>query len=150
MKLYFEVLGRRHLEWLRNLRNQNRQWFMDNRELSPIDQTLWFGRSCDSGDLNLVIKSMDGERVGFISVYDISIEGRAIIGRMMTDDKFKHQGYMERALIEVLTLCKDLLGIEELSLTVKKENIPARDLYVKFGFITYGLTTETLIMRKRL
>lgn len=123
---------------------------MDDREITPEMEVSWFKESSRNGDLNLVIKSVSGDRVGFISVYDISIEGRAVIGRMMTDDKFKRQGYMEYALIAVIELCREFLGLEELSLQVKKDNIPARDLYVKFGFITYGLTTDTLIMRKRL
>lgn len=149
MKSHFEVLGVRHLGWLMDLRNQNREWFMNTRELKPEDQDNWFKQSSNAGDLNLVIKTFEGDRVGFISVYNF-YHGVATIGRMMVDDKFKHQGYMESALINTIDICKRYLGIDELTLEVKKANIPARELYSKFGFVTYGITKETLIMRKRL
>lgn len=147
MKLSFEILGRRHLEWLRCLRNQNREWFMDTKIIThPEMQELWFRLSSGTGDLNLVIKNEE-ERVGFISVYNIS-GGGAVVGRMMVDDKYKRQGYMEKSLVNVFDICKRYLGIEELRLEVKGANIPARDLYTRLGFVTYGITQETLIMRK--
>ncbi len=151
MRLGFEVLGRRHLSWLRALRNENREWFMDTREIKdPEMQELWFRLSCGIGDLNLIIK--DGEeRVGFISVYNIA-NGTATIGRMMIEKKFKRQGYMIVALSKVQKLCKEYLDIEELKLEVKMSNIPARDLYVNSGFISYGFSgdRDTMFMKKRL
>lgn len=148
MKLTFEVLGRRHLDWLRNLRNENRGWFLDSREVNAIDEGLWFRYSTDTGDLNLVLK--DGEeRIGFISIYNTS-GGGAVVGRMMVESKHKRKGYMEKALINIFDICRRYLGIEELRLEVKKENLPARDLYCKLGFLTFGITQETLIMRKML
>lgn len=150
MKSHFEVLGIKHLVWLAALRNQNHEWFI-NDKIVDITQTLaWFKLSSEDGDLNLVIKTFEGDKVGFISVYDFNYGGVATIGRMMVDDKYKHKGYMESALINALDICKRFLGLDELVLEVKKSNIPARELYSKFGFITYGITQETLIMRKRL
>lgn len=148
MKSHFEVLSAKHLDWMTNVRNQNREWFMNSQPVEFKDTETWFEKSTDNGDLNLVIKTFGGDRVGFISVYNISPDGSATIGRMMVHDKFKHQGYMEGAMIGVLDICKRYLGIESLTLEVKKNNIPARDLYCKFGFVTFGITRDTLIMRK--
>lgn len=149
MKLSFEVLSTRHLDWLRSLRNQNRKWFLDSREIEKQNQEVWFRASSNNGDLNLVIKGEEEEkRVGFISVYNIK-NNTASIGRMMIDDEFKHQGYMERAMIYVFDICR-LLGLKTLSLEVKHENTNARSLYTKMGFVTYGYTPGTITMRKML
>jgi RimJ/RimL family protein N-acetyltransferase len=147
MPLSFEVLGRRHLDWLKDLRNNNREWFIDSKLILHNEmQELWFRLSSARGDLNLVIKD-EGQLVGFISVYNISGD-IANIGRMMVDNKFKHQGYMLKSLIKVFEICKKHLGIAELVLEVKNENIIARDLYTKMGFVAFGLTSRTVIMRK--
>lgn len=148
MALTFEVLGRRHLDWLMNLRNQNRKWFMNSEEITFDRQCGWFKNSSESGDLNLVMVDPDSyDRIGFISLYQFN-GGGATIGRMMTDDKFKHQGYMEKAMIKVFTICTHILGLHSLTLEVKRENLIACDLYVKMGFTTIGITQHTYIMRK--
>lgn len=147
MALGFEVLGRRHLSWLMELRNENREWFMDDRKIPSFNvQQFWFSESCNEGDLNLVI-TVDNERVGFISVYNIS-GGGATIGRMMVADKHKRKGYMTKAMINVFRICKYDLNIETLTLEVKTANIPARQLYTILGFTTIGYTTEVITMRK--
>lgn len=152
MGIRFELLNHRHLEWLRNLRNTNREWFFNKDEIKePELQQLWARISSDRGDLNLVIFDTNtDERVGFISLYEISPGGLAKVGRMMTVEHFKHQGYMQKALIKVCDIAKNHLGIKELTLEVLNSNIIARDFYVKMGFVTYGLTSEYMIMRKYL
>lgn len=142
----FEILGRRHLEWLKNLRNQNKEWFMDSQQVDIEETETWFRNSSNAGDLNLVIKNEE-ERIGFISVYNI-FGGVANIGRMMIEDKYKHQGYMERAMIHVFDICRNQLKLDELTLEVKASNIIARDFYSKMGFIVRGFTADTYIMRK--
>ncbi len=148
MRLNFSLLNKGKLEWLRNLRNQNKEWFINNRIIEHEDHVLWFQRSTQTGDLNLVIHDEEsGEAVGFLSIYNIYGEC-ANIGRMMIDDKYKHQGYMGRAIIKAFDLAKIYFGIHYLVLEVKNENVIARDLYTKMGFVTYGFTSHTLIMKK--
>lgn len=151
MGLSFEILGRRHLQWLTNLRNQNREWFFDDTEATLLSTETWFLQSCNRGDLNLVIRDPDSDdMVGFISLYAMTPGGCASIGHMMVDDKFKHQGYMEKAMCKVFDLARSYFRLCYLVLEVKKENIPARQLYSKLGFVTYGFTTDRLIQRKML
>jgi RimJ/RimL family protein N-acetyltransferase len=148
--LTLEPLGKRHLEWLRCLRNANREWFNDSRLIETHEQQYrWFRESTDRGDLNLVIRDADSDDlVGFISVYEILPGGSAVIGRMMIGEKFKRQSYMERAIIRVFDICKYAMAMSHLNLEVKSENIPARQLYSKLGFVDYGFTANTRIMRK--
>lgn len=151
MDIHFELLSRGTSEFLRNLRNENRQWFSDTKEINLESHAIWMNAPNRLKELNLIIKdSGNGEKVGFISVYDISPDGHAIIGRMMIVNTMKHQGYMKRAMIKVFELVRKYFGIRELVLTVKKENVIAVDFYIMMGFLTYGFTDKLHIMRKML
>lgn len=150
MNIHFENLSYKNLEFVRQLRNQNRAWFMYSEEVNEAGHGNWFRRTVQSGDVNLIIVDSNTRiQVGFISIYNITPDGHATIGRMMVDDSYKRKGYMLRALVKVLVLASEYYHIHEITLEVKKSNIPARDLYTRFGFVTIGFTNETLIMRKR-
>lgn len=148
MDIHFEMLSRRSSEFLRTLRNENREWFSDDRELSLESHLMWIDSPARMKELNLIIKDAENkDKVGFISIYDISND-YATIGRMMVVNTAKHKGYMKKAMIKAFELARRFFGIKELTLTVKKSNIIARDLYTKMGFMTYGFTDKLLIMRK--
>jgi RimJ/RimL family protein N-acetyltransferase len=148
MNISFKLLSLRNLEFVRLLRNENREWFINSREIDPIAHAMWFALE-NLGNLNLVIYLDSYEPVGFISLYNITPDGRANIGRMMVSSNHKHQGIMTRAIIKVFALCQEFFGIYELVLEVKNSNVIARTLYTKLGFTTYGFTKDTTIMRKR-
>lgn len=151
MAIHFELLNRNNLEALRKLRNENREWFIDSKEISFEDQYQWFvDRSKFTNDLIFLIidNNISYEYIGVISIYNITKDGLANIGRMMIADKFKRKGYMLRSLILMFELAQRFLGIKQLTLEVKSSNVPARELYTKVGFITYGFTKDTIIMRK--
>lgn len=148
MALIFKVLGKRHLTWLTALRNQNKEWFLNTKYVDISDTENWFKESSEKGDLNLIIEDISSdERVGFISLYNM-YGGSANIGRMMIDDKFKRQGYMEKAMCKIFDIAKNTLGLDHLVLEVKNENLPARQLYARLGFVTFGFTQNTCIQRK--
>jgi RimJ/RimL family protein N-acetyltransferase len=145
----FEPLSYRNLEFVRELRNQNKEWFMDSKEVLEEEHRQFFRETTQSGDINLVIRdNTTTERVGFISIYNITPDGHANIGRMMVKDSHQHQGYMLAALIKAFDLCH-YFDIRQLVLEVKASNVPARSLYTKCGFVTEGFTRDTIIMRKR-
>ncbi len=146
MKLSFKVLGTTNLRWLKELRNSNKEWFIDSNEVTDNSTWQWFNDSCSKGDLNLILV-LEDEKIGFLSIYNRNKDS-ANIGRMMMDDKYKHKGYMEDALIKVFDVCRLALNIKLLILEVKSSNVPARNLYTKMGFVTYGITADSLIMRK--
>lgn len=151
MDIIFELLSKGTSEFLRVLRNENRKWFSDEREISPEAQWEWIINPNRQKELNLIIKDSENrDKIGFISIYDISLDGHATIGRMMTVNSFKHKGYMKRAMIKAFRLAKEYFGLKELVLTVKKENVVAVDFYTKMGFMTYGFTDKIYIMRKAL
>lgn len=151
MDITFELLSKGTSEFLRNLRNENRGWFSDTNEILPEAQWEWVNSPARLKELNLIIKDSENkEKVGFLAIYDISSNGYATIGRMMTVYELRHKGYMKRAMIKAFELARKFFGIKELNLSVRKENVIATEFYIKMGFITYGLTDELYIMRKAL
>lgn len=152
MAIHFELLNRQNLEDLRKLRNENREWFINSKEISYEEQWVWFlNRGYITQEFIFLIKdsNLPNKYIGAISLYNVNSDGHfANIGRMMVANEFKHQGYMKRAMILMFEFAQKFLGIRELTLEVKNSNIIARDFYTKMGFITYGITKDTLIMRK--
>ncbi len=150
MHIHFRVLSYKDTEWLRILRNKNKGWFLNPNEIHPYSHLDWFFTSVKRGDVNLLIYNELNEPIGFISVYEITPDGYASIGRMMVDENHRHKGYMTRTMIKVMELCKNFYDIKELRLEVKAENVIARELYTKMGFTVQGFTKDTYIMRKSL
>lgn len=74
--------------------------------------------------------------VGFIGVWIIVGEGD--ITNIAVDSKYRQLGIGYNLLSELIELCISL-NCEYINLEVRASNIPAQNLYSKFGFINQGL-----------
>lgn len=79
------------LEFARELRNANRQWFCDAREVSRAQQREWFERlqCCPQVDFRLIYHG--SRKVGTISAIDIA-EG-AELGNVIVIPEVRGQGF---------------------------------------------------------
>jgi RimJ/RimL family protein N-acetyltransferase len=97
--MQLRLLERRDLETVRELRNRNREWFFDDREVTAERQREWF-ESLARKPVRFYVIEEDGRVVGTISVTEMP-EGREI-GNLLLDDAYRGRGLMSRA-IEQLT-----------------------------------------------
>jgi RimJ/RimL family protein N-acetyltransferase len=92
------LLEERDLDAVRELRNRNRRWFFDDRELSVEQQRTWFAALADRPVRFYVIED-DGAVVGTISVTD---RGDGVeVGNLILDEAHRGRGLMARAVAEV-------------------------------------------------
>jgi RimJ/RimL family protein N-acetyltransferase len=97
-----EQITRKHLEFVRKLRNENRQWFFNKRIISKAQQLEWYKHL----DHNFSIILLDGVPIGTISehhVHNVEILHRTYvgiyeIGNLMLDKKHQGKGYMTEAI----------------------------------------------------
>ena len=91
----------------------------------------------DEDDFVFIILD-DHTPVGQIAIYNIDYEKKsAEFGRLMLgEDKYLRKGYATLASKELLKFSFNILGLDHIYLSVKKDNTKAINLYEKLGFKT--------------
>ena len=129
-------VDRDDIEFMRRIRNENRNFFISRQILSRKDQQRWFEnyRKKDN-DFTYIFKKAD-KRLGVGSIYNINNNKRnANIGRFVIDKTFQNQGYGKILLRKIEQIGFDKMGMETLNLEVLSDNISAIKLYKQAGFI---------------
>jgi RimJ/RimL family protein N-acetyltransferase len=88
------------LETVRRLRNDSRDAFFDNREISAEDQARWFERLRDR-PVAFYVLEVDGRVVGTISITETAA-GREI-GNLVLDPAYRGRGLMQSAVAQLTT-----------------------------------------------
>lgn len=93
------LLARSDLETVRRLRNANREWFFDEREVSEAEQAAWFD-SLSSRPVDFYVIEDARQIVGTISLTrrDTEIE----IGNLLLDPTARRRGLMRRAVSQLI------------------------------------------------
>lgn len=115
----------RDLEVVRDLRNRNRDWFFDAREVSAEQHRAWF-EALPNRRIRFYVIEEDDDVVGTLSVTDTS-EGREV-GNLVLDDAYRGRGLMARALELVCTEPGPYFAY------VKPDNEASRRLFERAGF----------------
>lgn len=84
----------------------------------------------------LVAKSHDGKTLGFAGIWTIIDEGH--ITNIAVHPDYRQKG-IGSALVKGLIDKSNSWGYNAMTLEVRKSNIPAQNLYKKYGFIEEGI-----------
>ena len=141
-------LEARDVEYLRTLRNKLRMFFADSRVVAPEGQTKWWeDYQKNPEDWTFVIRR-GSVGIGIIAVYHVDpVERTACLGRLMIDDgPIRRKGYAQEAMGLAQAFARDVLGVLRVRLDVLPDNLPARSLYLKMGFVVVGTAPEMVTM----
>ena len=101
-----------------------------------------------SSDNNFVVGAFDGGQMigmaGFFRRHEAKTSHRGHIWGVYIGRKYRGQGVGKALLTELLSLARSLPGIEQVTLGVSSDNIPARRLYETLGFEVYGCEARAL------
>ena len=130
-------------EWMRILRNQNKQWFIYSEEITQEEQKKWYQNYlCKPDDIMFsVYHKGSGKWIGAVALYNIDvINNQAEFGRIVVDGESVHK----RGLGLDTTICAcqigfKQLGISKIKLEVYSNNIAAKKTYEKAGFSVIGI-----------
>lgn len=145
--LKLNPLEKRDLEFIRRLRNENRQHFLDSNYISKQDQQRWYKSYLLSNDDQMFILENKGIPIGCGALYNIDIDKKkAEVGRFVIDECRRGKGYggILISLIEEMALLK--FEIKELYLEVLTANIPAISLYKRMGYKKVGRQSESVFI----
>lgn len=135
-------------------RNQDhiRTWFLRTNLILEKDHYTWFKRykELDNDFIFLILaKELNHTPVGQISLYDIDwITGIAEYGRLMIGHSdARGKGYAREATILVLRIGFEKLGLKEIHLEVKEENLLAQKIYLDCGFVEMERANKLVQMK---
>ena len=102
----------------------------------------------DPSSDNFVTGAFHGHQLigmaGFYRRTEAKTSHRGHIWGVYIDPKHRGQGVGQALLKELLRLARSVPGIEQVSLAVSSDNIPARRLYEALGFEKYGCEARAL------
>lgn len=92
------LIGEEDLEAVRQLRNRNREWFFDDREVTAEQQAVWFASLQGRSIRFYVIEEADAV-VGTISVDETDVGTE--VGNLILDERFRGRGLMAEAIAQL-------------------------------------------------
>ncbi|WP_196001136.1 ribosomal protein S18-alanine N-acetyltransferase [Clostridium sp. 1001271B_151109_B4] len=147
MKIDYSLMNETHINGVYELSKEcfATPWTLDsiNNELNNSLAKYVIAQDSSTGDV-----------IGFVGVWIIAGEGD--ITNIAVSSKYRKQGIASNLLIKLFEVCKTF-DCNDITLEVRSSNVPAQNLYKKFGFKEEGLRKgyysdngeDALIMWKR-
>ncbi len=133
-----DTIGPEDLEFLRQLRNAERQWFFDQHEVTPEAQAAWHRGLGANPNNHWYMVRVGERRAGCFSI-KVGDDGRAYVGSILLAPEFRGQGVMTTAMAAAM----DQLGSHLRYYTeVLSENDPSLNLFKRLGFAPKFVTLE--------
>ena len=133
-----DTIGPADLEFLRQLRNAERQWFFDQKEVTPEAQAAWHRGLSANPNNHWYLVRVDDQPAGCFSI-KVGDDGRAYVGSILLAPQFRGQGVMTRAMGDAM----DRLGSHLRYYTeVLAGNDPSLGLFERLGFTRTFVTLE--------
>jgi RimJ/RimL family protein N-acetyltransferase len=100
--------------------------------------------------IRLIIESIDGIPIGYISIGDIDKDNKkAEIGMLIGEKQFCNKGFGTDALIALIKHLFKVMGFNRLSIEVFEYNHRAKKFYEKIGFKVEGVQRQGLVRNKK-
>jgi ribosomal protein S18 acetylase RimI-like enzyme len=122
-RISLSILKKGDLEWVRNLRNKNRKFFLDNRFISKKQHEKWFKML----NYPFFIIKYNGAKSGTIAVRESL--GLTEVHNVLIDSKFREKGILKRVITILEKKQKKSLYVD-----VRVDNKDAFNVYKKLGF----------------
>lgn len=115
---------------------ENRKWFLSEEKISLRSQREWFQKYL-LAENEYMFSILDESKIfiGGCGLYGIDKDrGKGEFGRIAIEPERKFAGYGYLATVAAVRIAKEELGLKELLLEVKRNNISAQKMYMKAGF----------------
>lgn len=137
------TIEERDIDYLRNLRNENRRFFLYSQEITKQDQQQWYEKyKKNPNDYMFVLCKIDNDQqvFGTVAFYDIdNARKQCEFGRIMIDHKrLAIHGMGQVLATTIKQIARDEFDIRIMRLEVFEDNIPAIKTYLKSGFVVVG------------
>jgi ribosomal protein S18 acetylase RimI-like enzyme len=136
-KIFLKRVDLEDKEFLRKIRNDNREYFLYQKYITKSLHSKWFSKELKKPYTILFIiclKDLEMARIGTIDLVDFDIRGHeGILGRFIIVEDFRHKGLGHQALEKFANFCR-VMKIRKLSLELRKDNKAAFNFYTRERF----------------
>lgn len=133
-------LEKEDIEFVRILRNRNRDRFLYSQEISADAQQKWYADYLEKPGDYMFTVWLHGRRVGAVAIYQVDLQAKsAEFGRLMIDREAA--GVRGLGVDTTLAACKiacGQLGLHTITLEVYEDNEAAKVTYQRAGFVSVG------------
>ena len=146
MKIKFEELEEKDIEWARLLHNDPSvlKMLTDPREVSQDQQKKWFDSLKKSKNKKRLVVYVNDEKIGIIRLDEIDHNNKSIRVGLDVHKDFRNKGYGTLAYKKLLDYCFSELKFHRVYLMVAEYNKIALHLYEKLGFKKEGVMRQAL------
>ena len=135
-----DAIGPNDLEFLRQLRNQERRWFFDQTEITPEAQVAWHRGLAGNPNNHWYLVRVGGAPAGCFSI-NVSDDVRAEVRCILLSPEYRGRGVMTRAIKSAM----DALGPHlRYFAEILPDNDPSLNLFSRLGFTRRFVTVERL------
>jgi len=135
------------IEWLRVIRNQNKDHFFDSGEILPEQQKIWYEHYLGSTDQMYIVELKSGEKIGTVALYNIDDDNKtATFGRITLLKEYRGKGYAEEFVRLLIDEAFGGLELHKLKVEVHLDNIDAIAIYARSGF---RVATKPVLLLER-
>lgn len=137
------------IEYIRQLRNKNKNYFLYSEEISKRDQIKWYEKyTKDKTDYMFIISRLINDeeiKLGVAAIYHIdSIKRECEFGRIIVDRENVCQKGMGVVITKsICDIAKEFFHIASVRLEVFDDNEPAKKTYIRAGFEINGYLCDT-------
>lgn len=135
--LSFKPLGKEDLEYIRIIRNKNKNAFLNNRTIGPTHHAKWYkSYKLNCCDVIFVVKDYYAdERVGMLSIYDLNmVDQTCKIGRFIVEEEVRDGGIGSQMTKFAIEFAERVFKVHRILLEVKARNEIAHHIYKSSGF----------------
>ena len=148
-RIKFRLATLKDEQYLRELRNSNRKFFISTNNISVLKHHKWLVDTLKSNELTF-IAHIDTQckscHIGTVSLLKLDVDNNACeLGRFIVGNEFRQKGYGHAIVVKFKKICK-FLNIKKITLLLKKNNPEAFNFYKKEGFKTVKTKTNTITM----
>lgn len=153
-KINLRLASNKDKEFLRNIRNRNKEFFFKKDYITKSQHEKWFKKQLASNkDFIFIIELFEDKkklRIGTISSVNADFKQKKTeFGRFIITEKFRYLGFGKLVVKKFREICKNV-GISKISLYLRKDNSLALDFYLRLGFKIFKKTKEKIYMRNNL
>jgi len=118
--------------------------------VSEIEQEHWFEKLCTRPDRYVWAVEANDQYIGNMGLYHIDlVHRRAEAWTLLGEAGWRGQGLGREAMALLLDYGFDGLGLHKIYLHVDQENVIAREMYEKLGFVIEGTLVAEYFIRGR-
>lgn len=151
-RLTIKALKEKHLEDLRNLRNdpETNTYLTTNIPINEISQKEWFKKLClDGSKMYMAIESPEDNFMGVVRVDEWDKVNRSVRIGIDIHKDFRGKGFATEAYKALFKYFFEDLSINRIWLEVVDYNSIAISLYNKLGFVKEGVMREAVFRNNK-